>query len=118
MENVKNWMIADDYDDDDNVDLISSAWCYNPSGICLSFAIRINVMSITEIKAFGDEFIKAVKEAYRSLVRDYFYTKTDAPVVSATDHGELIMIWSFQGEDNEATLHALRMAGIKQVKYE
>lgn len=115
---IKDLMIYADDDDDDNVDIISSAWCFTPAGICLSFAIRIGVMTSSDIKIYSDEFIRAVKASYKSLIRDYFYAKSDEPMVSATDRGELIMIWSFQGDDNDATKHALKTAGIKEVKYE
>lgn len=115
----EDWMIlADDDDDDDNVDVISSAWCHNRSGVCLSFAIPVQVMSVTEIDAYGKEFVRAVNESYKRLIKDHFYEKTDTPIISSTDHGEMIMMWSFQGDDDDATLHALRDAGIKEVKYE
>lgn len=118
MKGIQNMIMFADDDDDDNVDIISSAWCHNRSGVCLSFAIRMDVLTVTEIKAYGDEFVRAVKASYKTLIKDYFYAKTETPLVSATDRGELIMIWSFQGEDNDTTLHALRSAGIKEVKYD
>lgn len=118
MKGIQDMMLFADNDNDDNVEIISSAWCQNRSGVCLSFAIRINVMSMTEIKAFGDEFIRAVKASYKRLIQDYFYAKTDTPLISSTDRGELIMIWSFQGNDDTATKNALRSAGIKKVDYD
>lgn len=110
--------IASGEDDDENVDIINSSWCRNNSGICLSFAIPVQVMSVTEFNAYGDEFVKAVKASYKKLISDFFYAKTDTPVISSTDRGEMIMIWSFQGNDNDSTVHALRDAGIMEVKYE
>ena len=121
MSDFEDWMIladTDDEKDEDNVDVIHSAWCHNRNGVCLSFAIPIQVMSVTEIKAFGDEFVRAVKESYNRLIKDYFYAKTDTPIISATDRGELIMMWSFQGDDDDSTIHALKDAGIKEVKYD
>lgn len=122
MSDFEDWMILADTDDDekdeDNVDVIHSAWCHNRSGVCLSFAIPIQVMNITEIKTFGDEFVRAVKESYKRLIKDHFYAKTETPIVSSTDRGELIMMWSFQGDDDDSTIHALKDAGIKEVKYE
>lgn len=121
MDELEYWMkyAADDDDgDDDNVEVINSAWCKNRSGICLSFAIPVSVMSVSELSTFGEEFVKAVKESYRKMLKDFFYAKTDTPVLSSTDSGEMIMIWSFQGGDDDDTRHALRDAGIKEVKYE
>ena len=110
--------LAGDDDDEDNVDVIHSAWCRNRSGVCLSFAIPVNVMSVTEITAYGEEFVRAVQASYKKLLKDYFYSKTDTPIISAADNGEMIMMWSFQGGDDDSTLHALKDAGIKEVKYE
>ena len=118
MKHIEDWMILADDDDDDNVDVISSAWCYNRSGVCLSFAIPVQVMSVTEIKAYGDEFMRAVKESYKKLLKDYFYAKSDTPILTSIDSGELIMMWSFQGGDDNTTVHALKDAGIKEVKYD
>lgn len=120
MKKIEEWLIyADDEDDDDdeNVSVISSAWCKNRSGICLSFAININAMSITEIKSYGDEFIAAVKRSYKHLINDHFYAKTDTPVVSCTVKGEIIMMWSFQGDNDDSTVNALKSARIKEIKY-
>ena len=112
------FIYADEDDDDDNVEVISSAWCYNRSGVCVSFAIPVQVMSVTEIKAYGDEFVRAVKASYKTLLKNFFYSKTDTPVISSTDRGEMIMIWSFQGNDDDETVRALKDAGIKEVKYD
>ncbi len=117
MKDFEKWVKFAD-DDEDNVDVISTAWCYNRSGVCLSFAIPVQVMSITDIQTYGNEFIRAVNASYRSLIRDYFYAKTETPVISSTDMGEMIMIWSFQGDDSDDTVRALKDAGIKEVKYD
>lgn len=117
---IEDWIkYADDEDDDDdNVDVISSSWCHNRSGVCLSFAIPTQVMSIEEIKVYGDEFVRAVKESYGRMIKDFFYAKTDTPIITATNSGELIMMWSFQGDDDDNTIHALKDAGIKEIKYD
>ena len=119
MDEFDKWLksiLADS--DDDNVDVIDSAWCRNKNGVCLSFAISVQVMSVDEIVAYGKEFVRAVKESYKQLLKDYFYAKTDTPIISAMDNGEMIMLWSFQGEGDDATLRALKDAGIKEVKYD
>lgn len=120
MKKIEEWLIYaddDEDDDDENISVISSAWCKNRSGVCLSFAINIDAMSITEIKEYGDEFIEAVKRSYKNILHDHFYAKTDTPVVSSTVKGEIIMMWSFQGDDDEGTISALKSAGIKEIKY-
>lgn len=118
MNDLEDLIFTGADDDDDNVDVIHSAWCRNRSGVCLSFAIPVNVMSVTEIDAYGQEFVKAVKASYKRLLKDYFYAKTDTPLISSTDSGEMIMIWSFQGGDDDDTVHALKDNGIKEVKYD
>lgn len=115
----EDWLIfADDEDDEDNVDVIQSSWCRNRSGVCLSFAIPVDVMSVDEIKAYGDEFVKAVNQSYKRLIEDHFYAKTDTPIIASTNHGEMLMMWSFQGGGDDGTVHALKDAGIKEVKYD
>lgn len=102
--------------DDDNVSVISSAWCRNRSGVCLSFAITMDVMDVDEIDQFCKLFIDAVNASYRSLVEQYFSPKSTKPLVCATDSGELIMLWSFQGDDDKATVEALKDASILEIK--
>ena len=53
MSDFEDFIFTGADDDDDNVDVIHSAWCRNRSGVCLSFAIPVNVMSVTEINAYG-----------------------------------------------------------------
>ena len=101
----------------DNVSIISSSWCANRSGICLSFAISIQVMSIDEIQEFGKQFVKAVKQSYGNFIDEYFYAKTDSPIVSATPDGQIIMLWSFQGQDDKRTRQGLKEYKIEQIKY-
>lgn len=100
-----------------NYSIISSSWCFNRSGIALSFAISIDVMSVDEIKQFGKEFVRAVKQSYGSLIDEYFYAKTETPVIAATPQGEIIMLWSFQGEDNKQTKEKLKQSKIEEIKY-
>ena len=101
----------------DNTAIIDSSWCFNRSGICLSFAISIQVMSIDEIKDFGKEFMKAVNAAHKNLLQHYFYAKTDTPIIAATPQGEIIMMWSFQGDDNKETKKELQNHNIKRIDY-
>lgn len=111
-----NWVhkVADD--DDDNVNIISSAWCKNRSGVCLSFAITIDVMDIDEIDEFGKMFMDAVNESYGSLLETYFVAKSEKPLICATDDGELIMLWSFQADGDKAVIEELRGNKIKEIK--
>lgn len=101
----------------ENYSIISSTWCTNRSGIVLSFAIPIQVMSIDEIKEFGKQFIKAIEQSYEELLKEYFYAKTETPIISATHGGEIIMLWSFQGDDNKKTREQLKQYKIDQIKY-
>lgn len=100
-----------------NVAIISSSWCVNRSGICLSFAIPIEVLSITQIEQYGKEFMRAVNQSYQELLEEYFYEKTDSPIISATSGGQIIMMWSFQGDNNKNTKERLQSFNIKQIKY-
>ena len=106
------------YAKEDNVAIIDSSWCVNRSGICLSFAIPIDVMSIDEIEMFGKEFMKAVDTSYKSMLQSYFYAKTDTPIITATHQGEIIMMWCFQGDNNKATKQILKDNNIKEIIYD
>lgn len=101
----------------DNVSIISSSWCSNRSGICLSFAISIEVMSLDEIEQFGKQFVKAVNASYKDLLKNYFYAKTQTPVICSTDKGQIIMLWSFQGDDDKELKQLLKQNGIKEIQY-
>lgn len=101
----------------ENYSIISSTWCVNRSGIILSFAIPIQVMSIDEIKEFGKQFIKAIEQPYKALLDEYFYAKTETPIISATNGGEIIMLWSFQGNDNKRTREQLKQYNIDYINY-
>ena len=101
--------------DEDNVTLISSAWCRNRTGICLSFAVPMEVMDVDEISEFGEMFVDAVKASYGTMLSQLFGAKSAKPLVCATDGGELIMLWSFQGEDDDKTLEALDEAMVSQI---
>lgn len=102
----------------DNVAIIDSSWCINRSGICLSFAIPIQVMSVDEIQDYGKEFMKAVNASHKNLIQHYFYAKTDTPIIAATSQGEIIMMWSFQGDNNKETKQELKNNNIKQINYD
>lgn len=106
------------YASEDNVAIIDSSWCFNRSGICLSFAIPIQVMSVDEIEIYGKEFMKAVNLSYKSMIQSYFYAKTETPIITATHQGEIIMMWSFQGDDNKQTKKALADNDIKEIIYD
>lgn len=101
-----------------NTAIIDSSWCVNRSGICLSFAIPVEVMSITEIEDFGKEFMKAVNLSYKSVLKTYFYAKTETPIITATHQGEMIMMWSFQGDNNKETRQVLSENNIKEIIYD
>jgi len=58
-------------------------------------------MSVDEIEIYGKEFMKAVNLSYKSMIQSYFYAKTETPIITATHQGEIIMMWSFQGDDNK-----------------
>ena len=97
---------------------IDSSWCINKVGICISFAIAIDVLSLEEIDEFGKQFMKTVKSTFGKFLDSYCYSKTDTPVISATNNGGLIMLWSFQAENNKNVVELLKECGIKQVKYD
>ncbi len=101
--------------DDDNVTVISSSWCRTKSGIILSFAVPMDVLDVDEIVDYGKEFERAVKASYKDLLNEWFAAKTGAPVVAATPGGELIMLWSFQGEDDKETERAVKEAEIEEI---
>ena len=106
------------YASEDNVSIIDSSWCFNRSGICLSFAIPIQVMSVDEIEIYGKEFMKAVNLSYKSMIQSYFYAKTETPIITATHQGEIIMMWCFQGDDNKETRNVLINNDIKEITYD
>jgi len=101
--------------DDDNVTVISSSWCENRAGIVLSFAVPMDVLDIEEIDDYGKEFKRAVKASYKEIIDDWFVPKTPSPVVAPTTGGELIMLWSFQGDDDRDTRKAVEDAGIAKI---
>lgn len=116
MKNKVHWIkIAES---DDNVTLISSQWCYNRNGICLSFAVSIPVLTIDQINDLSKQFMKEIKKSYTNLLHDYFYAKMETPIITATDEGELIMMWSFQGDNDNKTKEAIKQFNIKEVQYE
>lgn len=102
---------------EENYAIINSSWCVNRAGITLSFAIPIQVMSVSEINDYGKEFVKAVNKSYQDLLKEYFYAKTETPIVTATPDGEIIMMWSFQGQDNKQTKSALKKLNIHEINY-
>lgn len=102
----------------DGTTLISSIWCVNRAGICLSFAVSIDVMDTVEIGQFGKSFEDAVNESFSDILKTYFIAKSSHPLVCCTDDGELIMLWSFQGDDDEDTRAVMKDNGIKEIKYE
>ncbi len=102
--------------DDDNVTVISSCWCRNRTGICLSFAVQMDVMDVDDISEFCKMFMQAVDASYKSLISQYFMAKSTKPLVCATDSGELVMLWSFQGDDDKATADAIKESGIIEIK--
>lgn len=104
-------------DEEENVALINSSWCINRSGICLSFAIPIDVLSINEITEYGKEFIRAVKESYNDLLKN-FLPKSDTPLITATPAGQIIMMWSFQGDETKELKNELKKYKIMQIKYD
>lgn len=106
------------YANNDNVSVIDSSWCLNRSGICLSFAISIDVMSIDEIDDFSKEFVKAINLSYKDMLNTYFYCKTETPIITATHQGEIIMMWSFQGDNNKETKKILKDNNIKEIIYD
>ena len=104
--------------DDDDVTVISAAWCRNRAGVCLSFAVPIMVMDLGEIAEFGEQFRETVDEAYGNMIEERFSPKTTDPIVCSTPVGELIMMWSFQGDDDDETVGTLRSFRIDEIKYE
>jgi hypothetical protein len=51
-------------------------------------------------------------------LQTYFYAKTETPIITATHQGEIIMMWSFQGDNNKATRQILRDNDIKEITYD
>lgn len=105
-------------DDDDNVTVISAAWCRNRAGACVSFAVPIMVMDLGEIADFGGQFRETVEDAYGNMLEEKFSPKTEDPIVCSTPAGELIMMWSFQGDGDDDTVGTLRNFRIDEIKYE
>ena len=105
-------------DDDDNVTVISAAWCMNRAGVCVSFAVPIMVMDLGEIADFGAQFRETVEDAYGNMLEEKFSPKTEDPIVCSTPAGELIMMWSFQGDGDDETVGMLRNFRIDEIKYE
>lgn len=103
--------------EDENVSVISSSWCRTKAGICLTFGISIEVLSVDEISEFGKEFVKAVKKSYGKMLKEYFYPKSESPLVSPTPKGEIIMIWTFLGNDDEETERLLSEEGIEEIDF-
>lgn len=103
--------------EDDNVAIISASWTKVKNGICLNFGIAMDVLSVDEISDFGNEFVKAVKQSYGSMLDELFYAKSESPLVSATPKGGIIMIWSFQGNDDAETKKALKNHKVKEIEY-
>ena len=118
LESVAGGAVVRVADDDDNVTVISAAWCRNRSGVCVSFAVPIDVMGTGELLEFGNLFKDTVMDAYGDMLKEMFISKTDDPLVSATHGGELIMLWSFQGENDESTLKSIRNHRIQEIDYE
>lgn len=103
---------------DENVSMISSSWCRTKAGICLTFGISIEVLSVDEIAEFGKEFVRAVKKSYGKMLKEHFYSKSDSPLVSPTPKGEIIMIWTFVGNDDKETEKMLLDEGIEEIEYD
>lgn len=115
----KKPFVAYDGGDDEpkeHVTIISSSWCRNRAGICLSFAVPVEVMDTDELSEFGKMFVDAVYEPYEDLIKKSFVPKTEMPLIASHD-GELIMIWSFQAEDNEDLAETLRKNNIQEIDY-
>lgn len=96
---------------------ISASWCINRSGICLSFAIPIDVLSIDELNDYSDEFVKVIKSTYKNLLKN-FIAKSDTPLISATPSGEIIMIWSFQADESNELKKELKENKIMEIEYD
>ena len=103
--------------DDGYETFISSSWCINRSGICLSFAIPVQVLSINELTDYGREFVKVINSTYKSLLKN-FIAKSDTPLISATPSGEIIMIWSFQAEESNELKKELKEYKIPKIEYD
>lgn len=103
--------------DADEVTLISSAWCVTKGGLQLSFAVPIDVMDVDEICTFGKMFVDAVNESYGDMIKQYFISKSETPIVCSTDGGETLMMWTFSAEDTDEVRGALKGNGIHYIKY-
>ena len=103
---------------EENYAIINSSWCVNRAGITLSFAISIQAMSVNDLNDYGKEFVKAVNKSYQDLLKEYFYAKTETPIVTATPDGEIIMMWSFQGQESDEIKNELKKYKIKQINYD
>ncbi len=108
------------YSDEDGVKtiVISASWCKNRAGICLQFAIPLEVMDVESIVEFSTAFMEAIQKSYGNLLRNDFYSITESPIVCSASGGDLILLWSFQGVDDKATRDALKENNVKQIKYD
>ena len=106
--------------DDDGVKtiVISAAWCKNRSGICLQFAIPIEVMDVESIAELSSQLMEAIGNAYGELIGNDFFCTTKTPIVCATNGGDLLLLWSFQGVDDKATRDVLKKNNVEQIKYD
>ena len=114
------WFRVFKYADDDGVKTIvmSVAWCKNHSGICLQFAIPLEVMDVESVAELGKQLMKAIGSAYGELIDNDFLPITKCPIVCTTAGGELVLLWSFQGVDDKATRDALKKSNVEQIKYD
>lgn len=108
------------YADDDGVKtiVISAAWCKNHSGICLQFAIPLEVMDVESVAELGEQLMETIGSAYGELIGNDFLATTKCPIVCTTTGGELVLLWSFQGVDDKATRDALKKNNVEQIKYD
>lgn len=102
---------------EEHVTIISSSWCKNRSGICLSFAVPVDVMDTDQLSEFGDMFVDAVYEPYGKMIKESFIPKTEKPLIASHD-GELIMIWSFQADNNQDIIDTLMKNNIQEINYD